>query len=355
MSDVERLDPEVDGPSEESVAVDGDTGADVLRTYLSERDAPCPGCGYNLRGLVGETCPECGIALDLDLKRDGVLPARRGLLLLLLLWLLFAGVSNSVRAWRSIAISGQSAQSWVIATSPARVVHGHEPEYTCGGADASDDDVHGTVDASAAHRSRDGAGRRDRPRRHIDAHGGAGDVQRPACGVQRRSRAGVEVGRSRLVGGFGACGNSGSGSVDRASKAQGESMGVADAAHDWLAGIRRVRRVSRGRVGDGAGVERSAAPERHRSRSDAFGCGQLRRTLAGKRPEAVNRTSRPSDPSRPPATRSGRTVQAAQLQPAAGPNRATNPVLPGCQLQRPTTLTAGATSAQRNGCRRSRR
>src|SRR5690349_2982947 len=33
---------------------------DWLVDYLAERDAPCPLCGYNLRGLVSDRCPECG-------------------------------------------------------------------------------------------------------------------------------------------------------------------------------------------------------------------------------------------------------------------------------------------------------
>jgi len=38
---------------------------DPLITYLATHDAPCPGCGYNLRGLSGSTCPECGRAIHL--------------------------------------------------------------------------------------------------------------------------------------------------------------------------------------------------------------------------------------------------------------------------------------------------
>lgn len=30
-----------------------------LRDYLSDRDEPCPSCGYNLRGLTTDVCPEC--------------------------------------------------------------------------------------------------------------------------------------------------------------------------------------------------------------------------------------------------------------------------------------------------------
>ncbi len=37
----------------------------VLREFLSDRDAPCPACGYNLRGLTGDRCPECSELLEL--------------------------------------------------------------------------------------------------------------------------------------------------------------------------------------------------------------------------------------------------------------------------------------------------
>lgn len=30
-----------------------------LREYLNDRDVPCPSCGYNLRGLTTDVCPEC--------------------------------------------------------------------------------------------------------------------------------------------------------------------------------------------------------------------------------------------------------------------------------------------------------
>ncbi len=32
---------------------------ELLRRYLAGRDVPCPGCGYNLRGLESGVCPEC--------------------------------------------------------------------------------------------------------------------------------------------------------------------------------------------------------------------------------------------------------------------------------------------------------
>ncbi|MEO0964519.1 MAG: hypothetical protein AAFY08_05315 [Planctomycetota bacterium] len=38
---------------------------DWLLDYLADRDALCPNCHYNLRGLTGTTCPECGLGLAL--------------------------------------------------------------------------------------------------------------------------------------------------------------------------------------------------------------------------------------------------------------------------------------------------
>ena len=36
-----------------------------LRAYLAEHDEQCPLCEYNLRGLTGTVCPECGEPLRL--------------------------------------------------------------------------------------------------------------------------------------------------------------------------------------------------------------------------------------------------------------------------------------------------
>jgi hypothetical protein len=42
---------------------DGD--AAFLTSYLRDRDTACPGCGYNLRGLTKDVCPECQQQLTL--------------------------------------------------------------------------------------------------------------------------------------------------------------------------------------------------------------------------------------------------------------------------------------------------
>lgn len=40
-----------------------------MQAYLADRDAPCPVCGYNMRGLATSTCPECGRRIELRLRR----------------------------------------------------------------------------------------------------------------------------------------------------------------------------------------------------------------------------------------------------------------------------------------------
>ncbi len=47
----------------------------ALQGYLADRDEPCPLCSYNLRGLQGEHCPECGQELTL---RVNLVDAVRG-------------------------------------------------------------------------------------------------------------------------------------------------------------------------------------------------------------------------------------------------------------------------------------
>lgn len=37
----------------------------ALRTFLATHDAPCPACGYGLRALPADRCPECGTQLAL--------------------------------------------------------------------------------------------------------------------------------------------------------------------------------------------------------------------------------------------------------------------------------------------------
>ena len=41
---------------------------ELLRRFLGGREVACPGCGYNLRDLTGDRCPECGQAIVLQLQ-----------------------------------------------------------------------------------------------------------------------------------------------------------------------------------------------------------------------------------------------------------------------------------------------
>jgi hypothetical protein len=40
---------------------------ELLREYLKHGDAPCPLCGYNLRALTDDRCPECGNPFKLQI------------------------------------------------------------------------------------------------------------------------------------------------------------------------------------------------------------------------------------------------------------------------------------------------
>ncbi len=61
-------------------ASDADKVRQVVREYLAQRDSPCPKCGYNLRGLDNDKCPECGqpaaLAIIADERRQREAAAR---------------------------------------------------------------------------------------------------------------------------------------------------------------------------------------------------------------------------------------------------------------------------------------
>lgn len=40
----------------------------MLRAFLAEHDAPCPICGYNLRGVMLDICPECECPIELGVS-----------------------------------------------------------------------------------------------------------------------------------------------------------------------------------------------------------------------------------------------------------------------------------------------
>lgn len=64
-----------DGAGERVMAA-GERNVDpLLAAYLARHDARCPGCGYNLRGLETDRCPECGAGFEIGLR--GVMPGMR--------------------------------------------------------------------------------------------------------------------------------------------------------------------------------------------------------------------------------------------------------------------------------------
>jgi len=45
---------------------------EMLRQYLKNRNVPCPACGYNIKQLLSNTCPECGRELMLSVGIVGL-------------------------------------------------------------------------------------------------------------------------------------------------------------------------------------------------------------------------------------------------------------------------------------------
>lgn len=56
--------PNAAAPPQPSVAIEADPEIDLF----------CPGCGYDLRALQGDACPECGAGIDLDQLRATGIP-----------------------------------------------------------------------------------------------------------------------------------------------------------------------------------------------------------------------------------------------------------------------------------------
>src|SRR5262249_3110784 len=91
----------------------------ALVSFLAARDAACPSCGYNLKGVESARCPECGTRLELSLVRRSPLWGWGPFLLLAFAWLLLAGGMNTARnAMQLVALQQRQAQS---ASSTARM------------------------------------------------------------------------------------------------------------------------------------------------------------------------------------------------------------------------------------------
>ena len=44
--------------------------AELIKAFLADSDTSCPACGYGLRGVESECCPECGEHIELYLGSD---------------------------------------------------------------------------------------------------------------------------------------------------------------------------------------------------------------------------------------------------------------------------------------------
>lgn len=75
----------------------GSANSPALAAFLADRDQPCPRCGYNLRGVEGAQCPECGERLVLTLERRRRLGGWGPFLVLVFAWLMIAGGINTTR------------------------------------------------------------------------------------------------------------------------------------------------------------------------------------------------------------------------------------------------------------------
>lgn len=91
----------------------------LLRDYLFARDVPCPACGYNLRQLQTETCPECGSQLQLTVGVVGGLSS--AWITTLVATLLPAGIGLPFHVLLLIAF-GHGASVLDIAEEPQGVV-----------------------------------------------------------------------------------------------------------------------------------------------------------------------------------------------------------------------------------------
>jgi hypothetical protein len=84
---------------------------ELVRTFLAERDTPCPSCGYNLRGAASTSGPECGAQAQITLVKPIRRPPVRVALGLVMLHLALYLYSSSTAAWL-LARNGVAPVSW---------------------------------------------------------------------------------------------------------------------------------------------------------------------------------------------------------------------------------------------------
>ncbi len=96
----------MDLPEPDSVTAGSGPGAGAagaLQAFLAERSAPCPRCRYDLHGVKGTACPECGLPLELELRDPRRAWSGARFVLLVLAWLFLASTMNTTRNVRAVA------------------------------------------------------------------------------------------------------------------------------------------------------------------------------------------------------------------------------------------------------------
>lgn len=88
----------------------GESDSEALRRFLSGRDAPCPACGYSLRDLAGQICPECGLALTLRVNLQE--PALGSFVAGLIGVCTTLGFHAIVLAWAVVMSLGRNGPPW---------------------------------------------------------------------------------------------------------------------------------------------------------------------------------------------------------------------------------------------------
>ena len=95
-----------------------DTGErETLRMFLADRDAACPECGYNVRGLTTDACPECHRRLRLEIARIPRPSRRRWRLMVVLAAVGFA--RSLMGLWQT---GTNSIFLWSTSVAPASLV-----------------------------------------------------------------------------------------------------------------------------------------------------------------------------------------------------------------------------------------
>jgi hypothetical protein len=106
----------------------------LLEHYLAKRDEPCPKCRYNLCGMSGDACPECGVRLflrvcmpDTEFRRVATRLYKRfllvvfGLNLLTTVGLIWLGGSFATGLLEDINNVANMPEPWLM---PGHYLHG---------------------------------------------------------------------------------------------------------------------------------------------------------------------------------------------------------------------------------------